>query len=70
MTYRELARRLRELGCQEVARRSGGSHRTWHNPVTDQLATVPDWGHKDLKLGTVRAIIAQLGLDWQHFRQG
>ena len=27
----------------------------------------PDWGAKDLKLGTLRAVIRQLGLDWQDF---
>jgi mRNA interferase HicA len=28
---------------------------------------LPDWGAKDLKPGTLRAIIRQLGLDWQDF---
>jgi predicted RNA binding protein YcfA (HicA-like mRNA interferase family) len=69
MKYREAARKLRALGCQEFARRSSGSHRKWYNPVTDQLASLPDWGSKDLKLGTVRAVVAQLGLDWEMFKE-
>ncbi len=69
MRYREAARKLRLLGCEELVRRSGGSHRKWYNPQTDCLATVPDWGPKDLKMGTLRAIIRQLGLDWDTFKQ-
>jgi predicted RNA binding protein YcfA (HicA-like mRNA interferase family) len=67
MTYREVERKLRRLGCQEISRRSGGSHRKWMNPVTGQATTVPDWSAKDLKLGTIRGIVRQLGLDWQAF---
>lgn len=54
MRYREVARKLVALGCQELPRRSGGSHRKWANPVTNRLAVVPDWGTKDLKVGTIR----------------
>jgi predicted RNA binding protein YcfA (HicA-like mRNA interferase family) len=67
MTYREVARKLRRLGCQELPRRSGGSHRKWQNPATGRATIVPDWGSKDLKLGTLRAAIRQLGIDWQAF---
>ncbi len=67
MTYREVERKLRRLRCHELSRRSGGSHRKWVNPATGQAITVPDWGAKDLKLGTIRGIVRQLGLDWQAF---
>jgi predicted RNA binding protein YcfA (HicA-like mRNA interferase family) len=65
MTYREVARKLRRLGCQEFPRRGGGSHRKWYNPSTNQGTTIPDWGSKDLKIGTVRGAVDQLGLIWQ-----
>ncbi|MBI4081237.1 MAG: type II toxin-antitoxin system HicA family toxin [Candidatus Lambdaproteobacteria bacterium] len=65
MTYREAAGRLRRLGCEELPRRGGGSHRKWLNPATGRAA--PDWGSKDLKAGTVRAAVRQLGLDWSVF---
>ena len=29
---------------------------------------LPDWGGRDLKIGTVRSAVRQLGLDWQEFR--
>lgn len=62
-----MARRLARLGCEERDRRGGGSHRTWLGPGGERMATLPDWGSKDLKLGTVRAAVRQLGLDWQRF---
>jgi mRNA interferase HicA len=52
-----------------LPRRSGGSHRKWFYPVSGQATVVPDWGAKDLKLGTVRAAVRQLDLDWQTFEE-
>jgi hypothetical protein len=37
------------------------------NPVSGKATVVPDWGAKDLKRGTVCAVVHQLGLDWQAF---
>jgi predicted RNA binding protein YcfA (HicA-like mRNA interferase family) len=68
MRYRDLAQRLRKLGCTEL--RSGkGSHRIWHNPATDLVTSIPDWGSKDLDLapGTVRAVIQELGIGCREF---
>jgi mRNA interferase HicA len=67
MKYREAAKKLKRLGCEELARRSGGSHRKWHNPRTGRATIIPDWGAKDLKMGTVRAAVKQLGIDWDEF---
>jgi predicted RNA binding protein YcfA (HicA-like mRNA interferase family) len=68
MTYREVARKLMALACGELPRRAGGSHRKWFNPESLRATVVPDWGSKDLKLGTVRSAVRQLGLDWQDFQ--
>lgn len=67
MKYRDVARKLVALGCEEVARAGGGSHRKWRNPPLNRSTVVPDWGGQDLKLGTVRAAVRQLGLEWQAF---
>ncbi len=67
MKYREAAGRLKKLGCEELPRRGKGSHRVWRNPRTDRIAPLPDWGGKDLKLGTLRGVIRQLGLEWEIF---
>lgn len=68
MNYREVARKLRTLGCEELPRRGGGSHRKWLNPPTQRVAVFPDWGGRDLKLGTVRAAMRQLGIEWERFQ--
>lgn len=40
------------MGCQEIPRKGGGSHRKWYNPHNNVVVPIPDWGNKDLKLGT------------------
>jgi mRNA interferase HicA len=69
MIYREAARKLAALGCREVPRRGGGSHRKWTNPATQRSTVLPDHGGRDLKQGTLRAAVRQLGLDWSAFQQ-
>lgn len=69
MKYRDIARKLQALGCEELPRRGGGSHRKWHNPTNGRVAPVPDWGAKDLKVGTLRGIVRQLDLDWDEFNR-
>ena len=70
MRYAEVARKLKTLGCEEVPRRSGGSNRKWHNPSTGKSTVLPDWGSKDLKMGTLRAVVKQLGIEWHDFEGG
>ena len=51
----------------ELPRRGGGSHRKWTNPVAGRSTVVPDWGGRDLKLGTIRAAVRHLSIDWDVF---
>lgn len=67
MTYRDAARKLVTLGCHEIPRTGGGSHRKWHNPATSRSTVLPDWGGRDLKMGTVRGAVRQLGIEWSAF---
>jgi predicted RNA binding protein YcfA (HicA-like mRNA interferase family) len=67
MKYSEIARKLRRLGCEEIPRRGKGSHRKWINNATGRGTTIPYHGAKDLKSKTVKAIVNQLGLEWQDF---
>ena len=67
MKYREVVKKLSVLGCQERVRKGGGSHRKWIDPISQQATVIPDWGNRDLKLGTIRAAVRQLGIDWQRF---
>ena len=34
-----------------------------------QRNVVPDWGRKDLKLGTIRGVLRQLGIDFEDFEK-
>ena len=69
MKYQAVAAKLRKLGCQEIPRRGGGSHRKWHNPASGAIAPIPDWGNKDLKMETLRQIVRQPDLDWEEFKR-
>ncbi|MBI1918126.1 MAG: type II toxin-antitoxin system HicA family toxin [Planctomycetes bacterium] len=68
MIYREAARKLSALGCREIPRKGPGSHRKWYNPATDRSTVLPDWGGRDLKIGTLRGVVRQLGIDWAAFQ--
>ena len=57
MNYKEVTRKLKNLDCRELPRRGSGSHRKWYNSNTDKVTSIPDWGSKDLKFGTVRGIL-------------
>ena len=63
MNYREFTKNLRAIGCREIARRGGGSHRKWFSPDTGRGTTIPDLGEKDLKAGTISGVLKQLGID-------
>lgn len=65
MTYRELARKLRTLGC-EFKRQSKGSHEIWVNPHKTLLAVIPHHPG-DIPKGTLNAILKQLGIDRDEF---
>lgn len=69
MKYREVAKKLSSLGCQELPWRSDGCHRKWLNPKMGRVTVVPDWRAKDLKEGTLRAAVRQLGIDWKTFEK-
>jgi predicted RNA binding protein YcfA (HicA-like mRNA interferase family) len=65
MTYRELTRKLRALGC-EFKRASKGNHGIWVNPHLN-LATVIPHHPGDIPKGTLRAILKQSGISPDEF---
>ncbi len=69
MNYREVTQKLVALGCRELPRKGDGSHRKWFNPTLQRITSLPDWGSRDLKLGTIHAVIKQLGIDWKQFEE-
>lgn len=62
MTYRELARQLRQVGCYLV-RQAAGSHEIWRNPRTQRQTTIPNHAGQDIPRGTLRAILRDLEID-------
>jgi predicted RNA binding protein YcfA (HicA-like mRNA interferase family) len=69
VNYRELTRKLVALGCREIPRRGGGSHRKWIKPASGKGTVIPDWGNRDLKQGTIKGILQQLGIDRKDFEK-
>ncbi len=58
---REVIRKLRQLGYQGPS--PGGKHSFMWHPQTGQRITIPTHGKRDLKIGTLRAIVRQAGVD-------
>ena len=69
MKYRDLARRLKSLGCVPD-RYAKGSHEIWMHSKTGARTTVPNWGSKDLKSGTVSRVLRDLGIRKEDFERG
>ncbi len=61
MTYAELTRRLRRLGCQIA--RQGGRHEIWENPSNGRTVAVPRHAGQEIPPGTLRKILSELGID-------
>ena len=68
MTYRELTRKLRRLGCQ-FDRQGRGDHEVWINVDSTARTTIPNWGVRDLRPGTIGAILRDLGMSRAEFEQ-
>ena len=68
MTHRELTRKLRRLGC-ELDRQAKGDHEIWINASTHARTTIPNWGRRDLKQGTISAIIRDPGISREEFER-
>lgn len=66
MNYRDLSRRLKALGCLPD-RCAKGSHEIWLNTKTGQRTTIPNWGSRDLKPGTISGILRDLGIRKEDF---
>ena len=71
MKYREVTKKLKALGCLELSNKRKGSYRNWYNPKAKTVVPVPvpDWGSKDLKTGTLRSAVKDLGFDWEEFKK-
>ena len=67
MTYSELTRKLRGLGCV-LKRQAKGSHEIWHNSRVNKTAVIPNHSG-DMPVGTLRAILKQLEISREELEQ-
>jgi mRNA interferase HicA len=44
-----------------------GSHEIWINSKTNARTTIPNWGNKDLKPGTIAQILRDLDIKKEDF---
>ncbi|MDP2720023.1 MAG: type II toxin-antitoxin system HicA family toxin [Dehalococcoidia bacterium] len=66
MNYSQLTGRLKKLVCA-FDRRAKGDHEIWIHSKTRVRTTIPNWGSKDLKPGTVSKILRDLGIRKEDF---
>lgn len=60
-TPRDVIRKLRRLGFEGPI--GGGKHAVMRHPDTHLKLPIPVHGNRDLPVGTLRAIIRELGVD-------
>jgi len=60
MTYLELTRKLRRLGC-EFRRQAKGGHQIWWHPERKRYTSISYHGRRDIPKGTLAAILRDLG---------
>jgi len=63
MTYSELTRKLKKLGC-EFRRRAKGGHEIWWHPERKLRH-----GRKDIPKGTLNSILKDLGFTMEDLRK-
>lgn len=64
LKYRDLIKKLRKLNY--IFRRStGGSHEIWWNEKLKKTCVVPH--HKEIKAGTIKSILKQIGISSKEF---
>ncbi|MBI4331400.1 MAG: type II toxin-antitoxin system HicA family toxin [Chloroflexi bacterium] len=61
MTYSELTRKLKKLGC-EFRRQAKGDHEIWWRPERKLYTSIPHHTNKEIATGTLNAILRDLGI--------
>jgi predicted RNA binding protein YcfA (HicA-like mRNA interferase family) len=66
LSYRKIIKKLRKAGFV-FRRATGGTHEIWWNEKEKKTAVVPH--HKEIRIGTLRSIIQQMGISKREFLQ-
>lgn len=64
LSYREVIHKVRKAGFV-FKRATGGTHEIWWNEEKKKTAVIPH--HHEIRLGTLRSIIRQMGLTREEF---
>lgn len=68
LRYQEVTRRLRKLGFR-FYRHGKGSHELWVRDADGRVVPVPHYRGKNIRKGTVRAIIREVGVSVTEFME-
>jgi predicted RNA binding protein YcfA (HicA-like mRNA interferase family) len=68
LSYQEVIQRLRELGFR-FYRHGKGSHELWVRDTDGRVVPVPHHRGKNIRKGTVRTIIREVGVSVDEFMQ-
>lgn len=64
LPYRVVIKKVRKLGFA-FRRATGGSHEIWWNEKTRKTCVIPH--HKEVKAGTLKNIVRQMGVSEDEF---
>lgn len=65
LPYRDVIKKARKAGFI-FRRATGGTHEIWWNEVKKKTCVIPH--HKEIKSGTLKSIISQMGLTEKEFK--
>lgn len=66
-SYNDLVKKIKIIGFV-FDRHAKGSHEIWYNPINKRRTTIPNHPG-DLKTGTLRGILHQIGLSPEEFNE-
>lgn len=66
ISYREVIKKARKAGFA-FRRNTGGSHEIWWNEQKRKTCVIPH--HKEIKSGTIKSIIGQMGITESEFNK-
>ena len=64
LTYKEVIKKARKAGFA-FRRTTGGTHEIWWNEKKRRTCVIPH--HREIKAGTVKSIVDQMGLTVKEF---
>ena len=66
LSYREVIKKARKAGFA-FRRNTGGTHEVWWNEAKRKTCVIPH--HKEIRPGTLKSIIDQMGLSEEEFNK-